>query len=181
MKCVLTTFVSCLIAIVPIAFANVGEDTRFNSHCLEQIKKEIPGAFEACTILGYDANEAFVRNVSDIDAVKVFLDSGIDINVTDQGGYFTALTRAAYIGRTETVKFLLKQEGLNVNFAPRGGSTALIRASLSGHLEVVKLLLSMPSIRVNVRDESGDTALSAAKRNGYTGIVDMLRRSGAVE
>lgn len=181
MKFVLTTIVLSLIAIGPVAIANVGDSTGFNEHCFEQIKNEISGAFEACIILGYDANEAFVRSVSDIDAIKVFLVHGVDINVTDQTGYFTVLTNAAYIGRTETVKFLLLQESLNVNFVPRGGATALIRASLSGHLEIVRLLLAVPSINVNARDASGDSALSAAIRNGYADIADTLRDSGAVE
>src|SRR5208283_1787871 len=72
------------------------------------------------------------------DAVKLFLDAGMNPNVKDNSGR-TALMSASWFGQTETVQALLAK-GAEVNAKNNKGLTALMLAAALGHTETVQNL-----------------------------------------
>jgi hypothetical protein len=86
--------------------------------------------------------------ISNIEIVKLLLDKGADVNLTDKYGN-TPLHLAASDGHIEIVKLLL-EKGSDVNSKRRNdGTTPLYWAALNGHIEIVKLLLLMNLIKVD--------------------------------
>ena len=70
---------------------------------------------------------------------------------------------AAYAGRTEIVRILLKQPLINVNLQNAQGETALIIALKNRHEEVAKVLLQHPSIDAAIIDSKGNSANSLSR------------------
>ncbi len=110
----------------------------------------------------------------DIDAVKAFLTSGIDINIKDTTFGHTALIIAANNGHAGVVKLLL-ENGADINATSYAGITALICASSQ---EIVKLLVDNGA---NVYGEDfavvsndSNTALIKACAQGHKNIVQLL-------
>jgi uncharacterized protein len=129
-----------------------------------------PGAFIACV---FD---------DDKQAVRLFMDAGIDINAADKDG-ITAVSVAAMKGNAALVKALL-DKGANPNVALTAGTekgmTPLIAAATVGNLEVVKLLVGK-GVDVNAKDGHGLTAADYAADPAKPGraILDVLREHGA--
>ena len=147
----------------------------------------------------------------DIEAVKFFIDEGVDVNEKDEMND-TALIWAAQRGYTEIVKLLLAA-GADISVLEYRGDTPLIYAITEGHIEIVKLLLKAgadvnqrgfllvtPLMRaaergqekvvklllqagadVNKREDSGKTALQLAQEAGNEKIVKLLKQAGAKE
>ncbi len=113
-----------------------------------------------------------------INAVKDFLDAGVNINAQDDivvGR--TALREAAKNGHKEVVSLLLAR-GANVNVQDEYGNTALIWAATAGSKDIVKMLITHGA-DVNVQNENGDTALTLAAEKGQKDIVELLIYAGA--
>lgn len=70
---------------------------------------------------------------------------------------------AAYAGRIEIVRILLKQPLINVNLQNAQGETALIIALKNRHEEVAKILLQHPSIDAAIIDSKGNSAISLSR------------------
>ena len=101
----------------------------------------------------------------------------IDINKGDNRFFGTTpLGIASYVGETETVKFLLKDKGIEVNKANEMGVSPLLGASMQGNTEVVEVLLGEPEIDVNRADSLGSTPLIKASYYGKTEVVKLLLR-----
>jgi ankyrin repeat protein len=92
---------------------------------------------------------------------------------------FQPLGLAAYFGKTEAVKYLLKA-GADVNSPAKNplGVTPLQSAVAGRHLEITKLLLEAGA-SPNVRERGGYTPLHAAAQNGDVEIVRSLIFGGA--
>ena len=92
---------------------------------------------------------------------------------------FQPLGLAAYFGKVEAVKYLIKA-GAEVNSPSKNslGVTPLQSAVAGGHLEITRLLLEAGA-SPNVRERSGDTPLHAAAQNGDVEIVRSLIFGGA--
>merc|ERR1719427_1389216 len=56
-------------------------------------------------------------------AVSLLVDAGADVNA--KGEFYTALTSAAWLGHTDIVKMLLKNENIDVNILTNDGDSAL--------------------------------------------------------
>ena len=101
----------------------------------------------------------------DIVAVKLFLDAGMDSNVSDDDG-ITALMIAIRNNSTEIVKALLLK-GADPNAIvcivcnDDSGLTPFMKASDLGYTDIMKLLLAHGA-NVNAEDSYGDTALIRA-------------------
>ena len=109
---------------------------------------------------------------NNIEAVKLLLERGADINTKDKDGR-TALMYAASAGCTETVKLLL-DHGADINAKTKYGyRTALMLAAIGGHTETVKLLLERGA-DVNTIGEFDRPALMCAALEGHTEIVNLL-------
>jgi hypothetical protein len=89
-----------------------------------------------------NAREYSLRDAAgrgDLHTVKMLLDQGYDVNMSDRNGY-TALHLAASSGKTEMVKLLLSK-GAFVEAKHYGDYTPLMDAALNGHRETVKALI----------------------------------------
>ena len=112
-------------------------------------------------------------------AVKVLLESGVDVDEvrTDRGT--TPLSAAAYKGHHGVVKQLLKA-GADVNKARTDdGFAPLIAAAQEGHEGVVEQLLKAgvdPNIETT---RGGETPLTAAADNGHSRVCSLLLEAGA--
>lgn len=94
------------------------------------------------------------------------------------------LVCAAEAGCEDIVRYLVKEQGVDVNTTRTNGETALMAACQCHHTHeedykrMVKLLLRR-SIHVDTQDMKGNTALHFASGNGAPKLVEILLRSGA--
>lgn len=88
-----------------------------------------------------------------------------------------ALIRAAMYGATDSIEFYIRQ-GVDPNYANRGGFTALFYAAHYGHIEILNLLLKAGA-RPDYANGRGITPLASAALNGHEEIVDFLLQAGA--
>ena len=144
------------------------------------------------------ADEAALREAAikgDIEAVKMLLEKGVNVNAKDVDGR-TALTEAAFYGRTEIAKLLL-DKGADVFAKKNDGATPLTMAA--GHKEIAEMIqreiqllevagkgdsamvkeLLDKGACVNVRDPEGRTPLTEASWNNHVDTVKLLLDRGA--
>jgi serine/threonine-protein phosphatase 6 regulatory ankyrin repeat subunit B len=111
-----------------------------------------------------------------LDAVKEFLNDGVDVNSSSNRGY-TALISASLRGHTAIVNILL-ENGADVNARDNDGDSPLMASISKGHTDVAKLLLGNGA-DVNMKDRQGITPLIKAAGKGNTEIVRILLIKGA--
>ena len=132
-----------------------------------------------------DLNKAFLSAIEisnpNLEAVRLFLESGADINSKDLNAKYnenkTALILAASNGHYEIVKFLIDKEA-ELNAKDQHDSTALIYASRNGHFEIVKYLVENGA-ELNARNVNVQSALMIAYEYKNYGIVKYLVTKGA--
>lgn len=110
-------------------------------------------------------------------ALQKELDSGIDVNATDDDRD-TALMEAAEAGNLVAVRNLIAA-GANVNLQNEDAESALMMAAGEGRLDVVKALLSAGA-DVSAVDDDGETALNKAIDGGYNTVADTIRQAGGM-
>jgi ankyrin repeat protein len=100
------------------------------------------------------------------------------VNAYSEDG-FQPLGLAAYFGKSEAVKYLIKA-GAEVNSPSKNSLrvTPLQSAVAGGHLEITRLLLEAGA-SPNVREQGGYTPLHTAAQNGAVEIVRSLIFGGA--
>ncbi len=115
-----------------------------------------------------------------IEAVKLLLAKGADVNAKTGGGV-TALHLAANNGNLEIVQLLLDR-GASVNDKDPEGNTPLMVSAASGSLNagIVRALIDKGA-DVNFKGLDDRTAIYWAKKKGDTEIVKILRQAGAAE
>ena len=91
------------------------------------------------------------------------------------------LIEAAFNGDTASVKTLLAENNIDINFQGRHEKTALYEASKNGHTEVVKELLKAGADANTIakNGKKANSALYAASKGGHTGVVIELLKAGA--
>ena len=128
-------------------------------------------------------HEAAYKN--DINAVKLYIKSGVDLNEIGKGKpwedsrSFAPGTPFYYavIGRNKEIIELLLSNGVDVNLKNRNGSSPLQIPVKLNEPEIVQLLID-GGANVNVTDYRGSTPLDSAIVNNYTEIADVLRKHG---
>ena len=129
---------------------------------------------------GYTYDESnFIESAKkgDIEAVKLFLAEGININAKNEKGQ-TALMRAAEYQRTEVVTLLL-EKGADVNIESNPlKRTALMEASSAGNIVIIKQLAERGA-EINAKDLARNTALHFASLWGHVEAVSLLIELGA--
>ncbi len=112
-----------------------------------------------------------------IQAVKLLLDLGADVNTTDKFTWQNVLCFAAMNGNPEIIQLLLQKKAVNSNENDPKMSP-LMYAAKGGHLEAAKLLIDYvtdehtPSI--DATNQWGDTALMYAVASGNTALVELI-------
>jgi ankyrin repeat protein len=119
------------------------------------------------------STDDFVRSAEngDLRAFQLFLEAGIDVNLTNSNGA-TALMAAAQKGRIEIVTQLIAQKA-NLDLQGRDGATALWIAAESNQLDIVKALLKA-NADPNIQDHTGWSALMRAVYQGNSKCVEAI-------
>ncbi len=120
----------------------------------------------------------YAARIGDLDAVKSYLDKGIDVNAKGKEG-LTALIEASQEGKKETIELLLSK-GADINAKTDYGLTALIGASQEGRQDVVQLLLTKGA-EVKIKNQYGESALSVASKMGHKDVVELLRQYSSAQ
>lgn len=126
------------------------------------------------------SDESFVQSARNGDAiaVKLFLESGINIHAKNKFGE-TALMAAAFGGYGEIIDALLAHGAeTDVNRKGNEGGTPLMAAAVNGNLDTVRVLLGHGA-DVNTKDNFGFTALMYADGQQHSDVVQLLISSGA--
>lgn len=123
------------------------------------------------TILGLSVERGFFK------ITAALLDAKADVNLPFLGG-LSPLSAAATMGFDETIRVLLKQPRIDVDFVDQAGDTPLLRATYQGDTAIVEQLL-VANAAVNAVAESGDTALLAAADNGDVETIRVLAKHKA--
>lgn len=96
-----------------------------------------------------------------IEAAKLLIDEGADINIQDQIHDSPYLYAGAQ-GKTEILAYMLENAEPDQTVVNRYGGNALIPAAEKGHLENVRLLLSDGRVDIDHQNDFGYTALIEA-------------------
>ena len=111
-----------------------------------------------------------------IDTVKMMIEQGIDINITNKQGD-TALHWASR-GDFFAIVTLLLEYKAEVNVKNNKSYAPLHWAVANGNVEIVELLL-INGADPNVENVYETTPLSLASKNGYDSIIDLLIKFNA--
>jgi ankyrin repeat protein len=119
----------------------------------------------------------------DLEAVKAFIEDGVDVNATNPNwNNFTALHHAATWGHNEIVQFLISK-GAEINpIDTLVGGTPLHWSAFNGHIGAVKVLIDNEAdmnLELTTGDDKGATAIDLAQKQNNLDIVELLREFGA--
>ncbi|RYP18613.1 hypothetical protein DL765_003820 [Monosporascus sp. GIB2] len=115
----------------------------------------------------------------DVEMVKLLLDRGADVAVTDKDGW-TPLIAASSKGYVDIVRLLLATSGVNADLKDsESGQTPLSWAAANGCEAVVQLLLDTGKVDTDSRDNNGRTPLQWAAERGHETIVRLLLKGTA--
>jgi ankyrin repeat protein len=113
----------------------------------------------------------------DVDVVRLLLEHGADVTISDSLLHSTALHRASSGGWLEVVRLLLSY-GAKVDEKDKLGRTPFQIASSRGHLEIMKYLSENGAV-VGVRDNKEGTPLHDASAGGHIDAMQWLLNHGA--
>jgi ankyrin repeat protein len=118
----------------------------------------------------------FAASSGSLEATKMLLQKGANINARDQYGC-TPLLLTVYGFQTEIVK-LLAASGANVNLGDNGGRTPLHQAACASPTEIVVILLKNGA-NPNAQDRNGVTPLHEAARTADEEVLELLLKNNA--
>ena len=115
----------------------------------------------------------------DVTTVKKYLEEGVPVDLTDEGGW-SLLHHAAALGQVEVIT-LLREKGCRVDPVDNEGRTPLHYAATNGDIETIRLLTAMGS-NVNSVDNDGNTPLQwSVMCEQYTAIEELIKHGGTVD
>lgn len=142
-----------------------------------------PTPEEQLAKMGYEvSNEQFLRcaKQGNLEAVKLFIEAGININVrdmTEDGLGVTALINACDKQHVETVRYLLEQ-GADVNAVTDYGDTAIMISASRGNFDIFSMCLDYGADIQRTRGYSGASILHLAVYGKNLDIVKVLVDNG---
>ena len=114
--------------------------------------------------------------VSNVVAIRLLLDKGVDVNNTHGGDYSNPLHTAAWKGNVGVVRLLLDKSA-NVNIQGGRYGNALQAAAWMGNVKVTRLLLDNGA-NVDIQGGEYGNALQAATCRGNVEVVRLLLDKG---
>jgi len=113
--------------------------------------------------------------------VRRLIQGKADVNIAiDDEIQETALTIAAFSGKSAEVLDALLFADANINYARADGVTALIAASQNGSIDAVRILTrNKANVNAVANDHLGSTALTLACQQGFDQVVECLLIAGA--
>jgi len=90
----------------------------------------------------------------------------------------TSMHIAAYSGKADMVKELLKNDTININQQVFDGNTALHLCVAEGHYEVVNLLLQQPNLNIQLTNHDNQTALELSIIKNRLDILELFGDHG---
>ena len=108
----------------------------------------------------------------DLNKIHMLLESGTDINKTDNVSGFTALLWASQSGRLNAVQYLIEQ-GADINHNDMDGKTALYFACMNNYVDMVDYLLCQGAEKEIVTNDNR-TPLTIACFKGHLAVVQRL-------
>ena len=115
-----------------------------------------------------------------VEAVKVLLDGGAQVNVSSRNALKAVPLRSAAVAGHLDIARLLVARGADVNARGEGGETPLHEVAGVGRVEFARLLLDHGA-DVNARGDDGKTPLTVAIENKQTEMANFLRSRGGVQ
>ena len=112
-----------------------------------------------------------------LDVVKMLVEAGVGVRATDDEGA-TCLTVAAYLGNTETARYLVGLPHVDVNHRSSANFTVLHSAAANKETDVAQVLIDAGA-DIDARDNEGHAPLYFACASGAFDVVKMLVRAGA--
>ena len=141
--------------------------------------------FRLLVTMGADINKLLYNGVSllqyicyigNVDALKLCIDLGADINIVGYNYKLTPLHKACEYNQLECVKVLI-DSGANLNLKNSIGRTPLIVA-VQNQYEVCAQLLIDSGADLNIQDQNGHTVLIFACSNNLINCVKELIKKG---
>ena len=111
-----------------------------------------------------------------LEAVRLFVTAGMDLETKNPEDDFTALHTAATYGHLAVVEYLVGQSA-TVDAKGKNGETPLMWAALNGHLEIVKYLVGQGASLL-AETTRGDRAKDLAEQGGFTAVATYLQGLG---
>jgi hypothetical protein len=116
--------------------------------------------------------------LNNLPRVLQLVQLGAPLELEDEGGGFSALHLACFLGREHVVRALLdgkyEGRGAKVDVRNKDATTPLMMASFSGHEGIVRLLLARGAIIKLQNTQQGWSALHAAVVRDHPGTVALL-------
>ena len=113
-----------------------------------------------------------------LDIVKMLVEAGAGVRVTQDNIGQTCLILAAHHGHTETVRYLVGLPEVEVNYQARNNHTALYSAVQEGHPDVVQVLIDAGA-DIETKGSWGHSPLECASLGDDVVSVKMLVEAGA--
>ena len=109
-----------------------------------------------------------------VEAVKVLLESGADVNLRGPSRFANTALDAAVAGdHADVVRVLLAAHG-DPNIRSEGSYTPLHKAAAHGNAAIVRMLLDAGADPKATRD-GGHTPIEDAREKGHAAIVELLK------
>lgn len=120
---------------------------------------------------------SYSARVGNLDAIKILLNSGAEVNFHTTNNSVTPLMAAIFHGQKNCVEYLLSV-GANPKFKNYKNENALMLAARNDDINIYKLLIDK-GIPINARDNSENTAMLWAAEQCSPRIISFLQENGA--